>query len=821
MRLSTPTSPAATLDLLLADARVAARGLRRTPLFTIAASLALALGIGATTAILSVVNGVLLQPLPYGDADRLVVALHDGRNPVAPANFADWRAQTRSFSDMAAAEYWSPSLTGGDNPEEIDGLHITSRMLPMLGVAPLVGRFFSADEEMPGHEHVAILGYGLWQRQFGGDPAILGKAIPLDGNHYTIVGVMPRTFQFAPFWATHAEIWAPLVLAPRMSSREGQSLRIFARLRPGISFAQARSDLAAVTSRLEREYPGTNRNVMLVPLKEKVVSNVQTPLVVLLVAVAFVLLIACANVAHMLLARAASRQRELAVRAALGATRTRLITQLLVESVLLAVAGGVGGLLFASLGVRALVAASPAIIPRVAAVQIDTAVLLMTLGLTALTAIVFGLLPALRAARVNLAESFRDGDRASSEGRGRGRTRSVLVASEFALALTLLVGAGLMIRTFVALQRIDPGFDPRNVLSMVVSTAGTSASDSGRHEGFYTDALARVRALPGVQEASYVNHLPIAGDLWGLSFHVEGKPVPKAGDSPRTAYRVVYPGYFATMRIRLLRGRDVAVTDRMDAPPVVVINEFVARTHWPGQDAIGKRLTMDDSTWVTVVGIVNNDVRHDWAAPPEEEMFFPFAQQRRYVNANGSAGSMTLVVRASCAIRDCDAASLTVPVRAAVRAVEPDAPISAVRTMRSVVEEATAEPRFYLALLVTFAAIAVVLAAVGIYAVMSYAVTRRTHEIGIRIALGAEPATVVRSVVRQGMSVAGVGALVGLMLALALTRLMQGILYGVTSTDAMTFVGVTALLIAIALVASVLPARRATRIDPLVALRSD
>jgi putative ABC transport system permease protein len=810
-----------TLDLLVADARLAARGLRRTPLFTIAAALALALGLGATTAMLSVVNAVLLRPLPYADADRLVVALHEGRNPVAPANFADWRNETRSFSDMAAAEYWTPSLTGGDNPEEIDGLRITSRMLPMLGVSPIVGRFFTADEELPGNEHVAIISYGLWQRQFGGEPGIVGQSIPLDGNRYTVVGVMPRRFQFAPFWATHAEIWAPLALAPRLSNRGGQSLRVFARLRPGVSLAEARLDLGAVTTRLERQYPGTNKNVVVLPLKEKVVGNIRTPLVVLLGAVAFVLLIACANVAHMLLARAASRQRELAVRAALGASRRRLVTQLLVESAMLAGIGGVGGLLVAALGVRALVAASPAIIPRVADVTIDPPVLLMAFVITAITAIGFGLLPALRASRVSLAESFRDGDRASSEGRGRGRMRSVLVASEFALALTLLVGAGLMIRTFVSLQRIDPGFDPRNVVSMIVSTVGTPASDSGRHETFYVDALARVKALPGVADASYINHLPIAGDIWGLPFHIEGRPAPKPGESPTAAYRVVFPGYFGTMRLPILRGRDISASDRLDTPPVVVINEFMARRHWPGEDAVGKRITLDDSTWVTIVGIAKNDVRQDWAAPPEEEIFLPFAQQRGYVNGSGPRGSMTLVARVACNASECDASMLANPIRAAIRGVEARAPISAVRTMRSVVDEATAEPRFYLVLLVAFAGVAVALAAVGIYAVMSYTVARRTHEIGIRLALGAEPGSVVRQVVVQGVAVAGAGAGVGVVLALALTRLMRGILYGVTSTDATTFVAVTAMLFGIALLASVLPALRATRIDPLVALRSD
>ncbi len=413
----------ATLDTALRDLRFAARSLKKTPAFTAAAILALALGIGATTAILSVVNGVLLQPLPYADANRLVVALHNGRNPVAPANFVDWRAQTRSFTDMAAAEYWTPYLNSGDDPEEINGLRITTGMLPMLGVSPILGRMFSGDEGVEGNNRVVILSYGLWQRRFAGDRAVLGKTISLNAEPYTIVGVMPKTFQFAPFWQTRAELWAPLAFGAQVTSRDAQSLRIFARLRPSVSFEQARADLATVTARLEKEYPGTNQSVQLIPLKEKVVGDIRTPVIVLFVAVAFVLMTACANVAHMLLARAASRHRELAIRTALGATHRRLLTQLLIESALLAVLGGVAGIALAAVGVRALVAASPAIIPRVANVTLDANVFLGAFAITAITALAFGLVPALRSTHVDLAETFRDGDRASSDGRGRGRLR--------------------------------------------------------------------------------------------------------------------------------------------------------------------------------------------------------------------------------------------------------------------------------------------------------------------------------------------------------------------------------------------------------------
>lgn len=810
-------------DVLVRDARFALRGLRKAPAFTIAATLALALGIGATTAILSVVHAVLLQPLPYADADRLVVALHDGRNPVAPANFVDWRAQTKSFTDMAAAEYWTPDLTGGDDPGAINALHISIGMLPMLGVPTLVGRMFTSDEDRPGNERVAIISYGLWQRRFAGDRNVLGKSISLDGNVYQVVGVMPKTFQFAPFWATHAELWAPLVLAPRIAqaNRGGQSLRVFARLKAGVSLEQARADLGAVTARLENQFPGTNKNVEVVPLKDKVVGNIRAPLVILFVAVVFVLLISCANVAHMLLARAGTRQRELAIRTALGATRTRLIAQMLVESALLALIGGAVGLALAAWGVRALVATSPAIIPRVATVTIDGVVLAMATGLTAFTAIAFGLLPALRTARVDLVETFRDGDRASSDGRGRGRMRSALVASEFALALVLLVGAGLMIRSVLALQHIDPGFDPRNVVSMIVSTAGTPAADSARRQGFYVDALSRVKAVPGVVSASYINHLPLGGDIWGFGFHVEGRPMAKPGESPTATYRVVFPGYFSTMRIPILHGRDIAEADRLGAPGVVVINDFMAKTHWRGEDPIGKRIALSDSNWITVVGVVKNDVRSEWSAPPEEEVFLPYAQQPAYASGSGAHRAITLVARVACDRSECDAGARAPQIRAAIRGAERNAPISAVQTMRALVNDATAESRFYLVLLTAFAAIAVALAAVGIYGVMSYSVWRRTHEIGIRVALGADPRSIVGIIVRQGLALAGLGAGVGLVVAFALTRLMRGILYGVAPTDVLTFLSVTALLVGVAVAASLIPARRATRIDPLEALRSD
>jgi len=823
MSLASEASSAISGVDLRRDAQFGARSLLKTPAFTIAASLALALGIGATTAILSVVNGVLLRPLPYADSDRLVVLRHDDRNPVAPANFLDWRKQNRSFTDVAAAEFWSVNIAASDGPEHVWALRLSAGMLPMLGVRPLLGRVFNADEEVAGSEHVAVISYGLWQRRFAGDRGVIGRQVPFDGEPFTIIGVMPSTFQFAPFWATRAELWAPLALGARATSRTGQSLRIFARLRPGVTLDQARGDVAAMTSRLEREFPGTNRNVTVQSLKHVVTGDIETPLLVLLGAVAFVLLIACANVAHMLLARAASRQKELAIRTALGATRARLVSQMLVESALLAAFGGGAGLLLALWGVRALIAASPVIIPRVANVTVDARVLLMTLGITAATAIIFGLLPALRSARVDLAETFRDGDRGSSEGHGKHRLRGALVASEFSLALVLLIGAGLMMRSVAALQHVDPGFDPRNVITMTISTFGTKEADPNVRQAFFADALSRVRATPGIESASYINHLPIAGDLWGFPFAIEGRPKPKPGDSPVATYRVVFPGYFHTMRIPLLRGRDIASSDGVEAPQVVVINDYMAKTHWRGEDAIGKRITLDDSTWVTVIGITKNTVREQWAAPPADEIFLPYSQQKNLLTNHSSAFAyLTLVARVACAASErCNPATLATPIVRAIRSIDRNIPISEVQTMTSVVDQSTAASRFYLVLLGTFAAIAVTLAAVGIYGVMSYSVSRRTHEIGIRMALGAEPSSVLRFVVRQGMTLAFIGAGVGVVAAFALTRLMGRLLYGVGPADPATFAVVTGALCSVALAASYLPARRATRVDPLTALRSD
>ena len=565
---------------------------------------------------------------------------------------------------------------------------------------------------------------------------------------------------------------------------------------------------------------GTNETVKVLSLKEKVVGNVRPALLVLLTAVGFVLLIACANVAHMLLARSAARHKEIAIRAALGAGRARVIQQFLTESLWLAVLGGGAGLLLAFWGIRALVALSPVDLPRVETVGLDSHVLMFVLGITLLAGLVFGLAPALRAADPNLSDTLKEGGRGSSEGIKRNRLRSLLVASEFTFALVLLVGAGLMIRSFFALQNIDPGFNPHNLLSVVVSVTGTKEAGPGERPLFYQQLLERVRQVPGVQSASAINHLPLGGDIWGLSFHIEGQPVPPPSETPTAAYRVVLPGYFKTMNIPMLRGRDVNDHDTLNAPGAVVVNEFFAHRYWPKEDALGKRVTFDDlkknPTWLTVVGVAKNTVRSDWTEPPQEEVFLPYLQNRDYLEESASHYTyLTLVVRGS------NPTALVPVIRGMAGSVDRNIVLSEVQTMDQVVAEATAEPRFYLLLLATFAMVALTLAAVGIYGVMSYSVSRRTQEIGIRMALGAQTSHVIRMVVGQGAILATVGVVTGLIGALAVTRLMSGLLYGVRPNDPVTFIAVAGLLSGVAVVASYIPARRAAKVDPMVALRNE
>ncbi|HKD17827.1 MAG TPA: ABC transporter permease [Thermoanaerobaculia bacterium] len=805
------------LERFLQDVRYGARLLRRSPAFSAVAILTLALGIGANTAILSVVEAILLKPLGYADPERLVVLLHRGYNPVAPANFFDWKAQTRSFESMGAAELWSANLTSGNDPEKLTGLRMTPEIFPMLGISPRLGRFFGASET---RERVVLLSYGLWQRRFGGDPAILGRTLTLNGEPFTVIGVMPPDFVFPPFWASEAEMWTPLDLSAKTSNREGQSLRIFARRRRGVSLEAARRDVAVVTAALEREFPGTNRDVRVIALQEKVVGDVRLALLVLLGAVGLVLLIACANVANMLLARASARHREIALRAALGASRGRTIRQLLTESLLLGFAGGLAGAALGAAMLRLLVSAAPAWMPRISDARLDPSVLAATFLLALLCGAAFGLAPALQSSRLNLQPALKEG--ASTGTRlESARLRRLFVAAEVALAIVLLVGSGLMIRSFVALRAADPGFDPRGVLSLEVSVTGTAHAEPGRRAILYREILERFRALPGVRSAGAINHIPIDGDIWGFPYLVEGRPLPRPGEAPTATYRAVLPGYFATMRLPILRGRDVAPTDTLGAPGVVLVNEFLARHTWPGEDPIGKRLSFDGPDdhpiWVTVIGVVRDAFRGEWGQAPEDEAYLSFLQRSQLLESTGpQAAYITYVVRT-----DGDPTALAPSLRSAVRSIDRTLPVSAIQSMTRVVDEATASSRFQAFLLAAFAASAALLAAVGIYGVMSYAVSQRTREIGVRLAVGADPGAIRRMVVGQGMTMAAAGAAAGLVSALALTRLMGTLLYGVRPGDPATYVAVTLALLGVALAASWLPALRASRVDPMRALRGE
>jgi putative ABC transport system permease protein len=812
------------LETLLQDVRHGIRAMVRTPAFTAIAVIVLALGIGANTAIFSVVDAVLLRPLAYHDSGRLVTILMDGNGPVAPANYIDWRDQSKSFISMGAADYWSPNLTGIDSPEHVAGLKVTQNLFPMLGIEPMLGRLFVEGEDKEGGDREVILSYRLWQRRFSSDPKVLGKPIVLDGNAYLVVGVMPPGFQFAPFWATNAELWVPNALGTRIHNRGGNSLRIFARMKDGVSLKQARAEIASITGRLERQYPGTNRDVMVTPLKEKVVGPIETPLLVLLGAVGFVLLITSANVAHMLLARAATRQKEVAVRAALGARQGRIIRQFLTESILLGALGGAAGLLLALVATRALIALSPANIPRVQTVSIDLRAALFLFFATILTSVGFGLAPALQASAVKVNDTLKEGGRGHSEGFRRNRLRSLLVVSEFALALMLLIGAGLMIRTFAALEAVDPGFNPHHVVSMIVSVAGSKEAEAGHRGIFYRQLIDRVRSLPGVQAAGGINHLPLAGDLWGWSFVIEGRPKPRPGESPRAVYRMVTPGYFEAMRLPLVRGRDVTEIDNETASGAVIINEQAAKQYWPEVDPIGKRISFDDDTtdpssWLTVVGIAKNAKQDSWTDEATPEAYLAAFQNRDFMGDSGSEASkhmtyITLVARTAG-----DPAAVASAMKQAAWSFDRNLAISQILTLDGVVAEANAQPRFEMLLLTIFAAVALILAIVGIYGVISYAASRRTHEIGVRMSLGATRQDVLLLVMRQGIWLALVGSVTGIAGALLLSRLMTKLLYGVQPTDPTTFVIVAAGLGVVAMVACYIPARRAMRIDPMSALR--
>jgi predicted permease len=799
------------MGTLRQDLKYTFRMLWKEKAFAAIAIITLALGIGANTAIFSVINAVLFRPLPYREPARLVTVLHEGSNPVAPANFLDWRAQNHVFESMAAAQIWEPTLTGKDQPEQLHALQMTADMFSVLGVNAIAGRTFNTGEDQPGNEHVVVLSHRFWQRRFNADKNIIGQRLTLNGEGYTIIGVMPEDFQFAPFWATRAEIWTPLNLASRINDRRGQSLRVFARLKPGVTHEQAQSEMDAINNRLAADYPKENKGLVtsVDSLHEKVVGKSRTALLILFGAVGFVLLIACANVANLMMARATARRKEIAVRAALGASRSRIARQLLTESVMLSLVGGVLGLLLAMWGIEALKMLGPANLPRLNNIGLDYYVLGFTLGLSVLTGMLFGLAPVFQTRRVDLNETLKEGGRRASDGGSRASVRRLLVISEMGLALMLLISGGLMIRSFLRLLYIEPGFNPRQVLTMTVSLAGSEHSTEAKRAAFFNELMGRVESIPGVQSASAINHLPLGGDIWNLGFTIEGRPAPQPGESQSAVYRIVRPRYFQTMGVTLIKGRDFTERDNDAAPGVVIINEAFARRYFQGEEPLGKRINVsnDSRNPREIVGVIMDAKQSDLTLAPRPETYLPHMQA-------ASPRSLTLVIRSSS-----DMGALAQAVQQEVWTIDKNLPVSEIRTMEDVVAESIGQQRFNMILLSLFACVALVLAAVGVYGVMSYSVTQRTHEIGIRMALGASARDVLRMVVKQGMTLALLGVGLGLIGAFALTRLMSGLLFDISPTDSLTFTVIPIVLTGVALVACYIPARRATRVDPMIVLR--
>ncbi len=802
------------MQTLWQDLRYGLRMLIKHPGFAAVAVSALALGIGANTAIFSVVNAVLLRPLPYRNPERLVMVWEDHRGRggperewLSPADWQDWREQNQVFERIAAMLDWGPTLTGQAEPESLVGAAVSHDMFAALGSEPTLGRSFRPEEDRAGAERVVVLSHGLWQRRFGSDPRIIGQALMLSGDSYTVVGVMPAGFKFPVI--ANAELWRTLRPALNPGCQRGcVVLRAIARLKPEATLERARTEMTAIARRIEEQYPQSNKGVgaTLIPLHEQLVGNLRDAMLVLLGAVAFVLLIACANVANLMLARSAAREKEMAIRAALGAGRTRIVRQLLTESVLLALVGGALGLLLAYWMVDLLVSFSPPSALRVDEIAIDGRVLGFTLGLALLTGLVFGLAPAVQVSRTDLNHSLKEGGRDAPSGARGGRLRGALVAAELALALMLLVGAGLLIKSFVMLQRVDPGFNPDQVLTLNVALPSINYPDRPQITAFYTQLLDRIKALPGVQSVGTTSSLPLGGNDSDTDFVIEGRPPSPPGQQPVAWYGLVSPDYFRALGMRLVRGRVFTERDDEKASRVVIISEAMARRYFPAEDALGKRLGTGPNAWREIVGVMADVKQFGLEIDARPTMYLPDRQS--------PARAMTVVVRTTA-----EPLQLAAAVRAAVWEGDKNLAMAKVMPMAQLVSTSIAQPRFILLLLGIFAGVALALAAVGIYGVMSYTVTQRTREIGVRMALGARPRDVLRLVVGQGLLLTALGVGIGLAGAVGLTRLMRTLLFGVQPTDPATFALIALLLAGVALLACYLPARRAAKVDPMVALR--
>lgn len=813
------------MDTFLHDIRYGLRTMRKSPGFTAVAVIALALGIGANTAIFSVVNALLLKPLPYKDAERLVLIWHTypklnlDQASVSAPSYIEYRDMTNSFEEVATATEWKVNLTGIGEPERLQGARVSYNLFTTLGVQPIAGRSFLAEEDQPGKNRVVVLSYGLWQRRFGGNPGLVGQTITLDGSSYDVVGIMPKGFVFM----IEVDLFTPAAFTSEdlAANNHGfEYLVCVARTKPTVTVAQAGAEMNALADQLRPQFYGPNWGITVVPLREQLVGNFRAALLILLGAVGCVLLIACANVANLLLARASARHKEIAVRTALGASRSRIVRQLLTESVLLATLGGALGLLLAYVGIRLLVLGVPEDITGFIVgwkdTSISTPVLGFTLGVSMLTGIVFGLVPALHASKPDLNESLKEGGRGGTEGRQRNMVRSSLVVAEVAIAMVLLIGAGLLIRSFMRLNQVSPGFNPANVVAMQLSLPRSKYAEKPQRASFFEQLVQRVSLLPGVQSAAAGNNLPMSGDGWNASFAVENLQVGPDEPSPHGDPHMITPDYFRAMGIPLLRGRYFTDADSKDSLPVAIIDQTLAEQYWPDQDPIGKRIAAffdgprGQRNWREVVGVVGHVKQYGLDGKTKVQYYFPQAQSPQ--------DSMYLIVRTSTDQKG-HQSGMVAAIRGALDSIDKDQPIYKVTTLEQMVANSTSQKRFSMFLLGIFAAVALLLAAVGIYGVMSYAVTQRTHEVGIRMALGAQPRDVLRLVVRQGMVMTVIGVGIGLIGAYAATQVTASLLFGIGTHDPVTFVGISVLLGGVALIASFIPARRATKVDPMIALR--
>jgi predicted permease len=803
------------MDNLTQDLRFGLRLLRKNPGFTAVAVLTLALSIGANAAIFDVVNGVLLKPLPYKEPDRIVRVFENSprfpKFPISPANFLDYRERNDVFEDFATFARGDLDLSVKDRPERLTGMRVSHGFFHLLGFEPELGRAFLPIDEINGNEHVAVISRALWERSFGKDAAIIGAPVSLSGMSFTIIGVIGSGLQHVggdyhslPHGG-NVDVWWPLTMDPKV--RTSHFLNAIARLKPGITREQAEARMNVIAQQLEEQHPeDKDWRISIVPLRDEIVGGAQTMLLILFGAAGFVLLIACVNIANLLLATATARQKEIAVRTALGAGRLRLVRQMLTESLLIAVGGGVAGLLVARWGIEALIALGPKQIPRLHMLSLDWRTFAFALTASLLTGALFGLAPALQISKVNLNESLKEGGRGSSGGSRHNRLRGLLVIAEVSLAFVLLIGAGLLMRTFFYLQNVDPGFNPERVLTATIDLPGARYSTGRKASSFYRELIGRLAALPGVQGAAATSDLPWTGYDENTSFGIEGRQF-SDDEYPSAQYHFATPDYFRTLGIPLLAGRFFSEADDADAPRVIVINKSMADRYWPDADAVGKRVRLWGETRM-IAGIVGDlkDSPGELRAKPG--FFFPVNQQAQR--------GLVLVVRT-----ERDPMSLLAAMRTEIAALDKELPLSDVRTLEQIASAAVARTRFTMLLLAVFAGVALLLAAVGIYGVVSYSVTQRTHEIGIRVALGAQRRDVIGLVARQGMTlvVAGMGA--GLAAALVLTRVMSSLLFGVSAADPITFAGIAVLLMGVALGACFVPARRAMKMDPMVALRHE